>query len=43
ADRYPRRWQAPLRWAFRGALGARSRIVVRSSLRSRRAQAKGRR
>ncbi|UXA20636.1 glycosyltransferase family 2 protein [Mycobacterium sp. SMC-4] len=43
ADRYPRRWQAPLRWAFRGALGARSRLVVRSSLRSRRSQAKGRR
>jgi N-acetylglucosaminyl-diphospho-decaprenol L-rhamnosyltransferase len=41
ADRYPRRWQAPLRWAFRGALGARSRLVVRSSLRARRKQAKG--
>lgn len=43
ADRYPKRWQAPLRWAFRGALGARSRIVVRSSLKSRRSQGKGRR
>ncbi|MCB0950280.1 MAG: glycosyltransferase family 2 protein [Mycobacterium sp.] len=43
ADRYPKRWQAPLRWAFRGALGARSSLVVRSSLKSRRAQAKGRR
>ncbi|PRC42515.1 dTDP-Rha--alpha-D-GlcNAc-pyrophosphate polyprenol alpha-3-L-rhamnosyltransferase, partial [Mycobacterium sp. ITM-2017-0098] len=32
---------APLRWAFRGALGARSRLVVRSSLRARRKQAKG--
>ena len=42
ADRYPRGWQAPLRWAFRGALGARSRLVVRSSLRAQRRQAKGR-
>ena len=43
ADRYPKRWQAPLRWAFRGALGARSSLVVRNSLKSRRAQAKGQR
>ena len=42
ADRYPHGWQAPLRWAFRGALGARSRLVVRSSLRAQRRQAKGR-
>ena len=42
ADRYPKWWQAPLRWAFRGALGARSSLVVRSSLKSRRAEAKGR-
>lgn len=41
ADRYPNRWQAPLRWAFRGALGARSRLAVRSSLRARRKQVKG--
>ncbi|MGB0970922.1 MAG: glycosyltransferase family 2 protein [Mycobacterium sp.] len=40
SDRYPRRWQAPLRWAFRGALGARSNLVVRSS---RRRQRKGQR
>ena len=38
----PKRWQAPLRWVFRGALGARSNLVVRNSLKSRRAQAKGR-
>ena len=50
ADRHPKWWQAPLRWTFRGALGARSTLVVRSSLKSRRgsrksrrAQAKGRR
>lgn len=44
ADRYPKWWQAPLRWAFRGALGARARLVVRSSRRqARRAQAKGQR
>lgn len=41
ADRYPHGWQAPLRWAFRGALGARSRLVVRSSLRAQRRHAKG--
>jgi N-acetylglucosaminyl-diphospho-decaprenol L-rhamnosyltransferase len=41
ADRYPKWWQAPLRWTFRGALGARSRLVVRSSLRDRRRHAKG--
>jgi N-acetylglucosaminyl-diphospho-decaprenol L-rhamnosyltransferase len=33
ADRYPRWWQAPLRWAFRGALGARANLVVRNSRR----------
>lgn len=43
ADRYPKWWQAPLRWAFRGALGARARLVVwNARRRSRRAQAKGR-
>jgi len=40
SDRYPKRWQAPLRWAFRGALGARSNLVVRSS---RKRQPKGHR
>ncbi|MFB1295231.1 glycosyltransferase family 2 protein [Mycobacterium sp. pW049] len=35
ADRYPKRWQAPLRWAFRGALGARANLVVRNSRRKR--------
>ena len=40
SDRYPKRWQAPLRWAFRGALGARSNLVVRAS---RRRQPKGHR
>jgi N-acetylglucosaminyl-diphospho-decaprenol L-rhamnosyltransferase len=39
ADRYSRRWQAPLRWTIRTALGARARVVVRNS---RRRQAKGR-
>lgn len=39
ADRYPRWWQAPLRLAFRGALGARATLVVRNS---RRKRAKGR-
>ncbi|MGV0791660.1 glycosyltransferase family 2 protein [Mycolicibacterium sp. XJ1819] len=39
ADRYPARWQAPLRWTIRGALAARAGLVVRSS---RRRQAKGR-
>lgn len=38
ADRYPKRRHAPLRWAFRTALGARSRLVVRSSMRARRGQ-----
>lgn len=33
ADRYAKWWQAPLRWAFRGALGARARLVVRNSRR----------
>lgn len=39
ADRYPRRWQAPLRWTIRGALAVRGGLVVQSS---RRKQAKGR-
>lgn len=39
ADRYPKWWQAPLRLAFRGALGARANLVVRNS---RRKRAKGR-
>ncbi|OAN38131.1 glycosyltransferase family 2 protein [Mycolicibacterium iranicum] len=39
ADRYPKWWQAPLRLAFRGALGARATLVVRNS---RRKRAKGR-
>ncbi len=45
ADRYPRRWQAPLRWTIRGALAARSGLAVQSSRRKqgcRRKQAKGR-
>ncbi|MBX7434437.1 glycosyltransferase family 2 protein [Mycobacterium sp. Y57] len=43
ADRYPSWWQAPLRWAFRGALETRAGLVVRNSRRkARRAQAKGR-
>jgi N-acetylglucosaminyl-diphospho-decaprenol L-rhamnosyltransferase len=40
ADRYSRRWQAPLRWTIRAALAARAGAVVRNS---RRRQAKGRR
>jgi N-acetylglucosaminyl-diphospho-decaprenol L-rhamnosyltransferase len=40
ADRYPKRWQAPLRWTMRTALAARSGLVVRDS---RRKRAKGRR
>jgi N-acetylglucosaminyl-diphospho-decaprenol L-rhamnosyltransferase len=39
ADRYPKRWQAPLRWTIRTALAARAGVVVRNS---RRKQAKGR-
>ncbi len=38
ADRYPTRWQAPLRWSIRTALAARASLVVRNS---RRKQAKG--
>lgn len=34
ADRHPRAWQAPLRWAFRAALAARAGLVVRSARRS---------
>ncbi|MBX7450603.1 glycosyltransferase family 2 protein [Mycolicibacterium sp. 3033] len=41
ADRYPNRRHAPLRWAFRTALGARSRLVVRSSMKARRGQGDG--
>jgi N-acetylglucosaminyl-diphospho-decaprenol L-rhamnosyltransferase len=33
ADRYGRWWQAPLLWSMRGALAARSRMVVRRSRR----------
>jgi N-acetylglucosaminyl-diphospho-decaprenol L-rhamnosyltransferase len=40
ADRYPKRWQAPLRWSMRAALAARAGMVVRNSERKR---AKGRR
>jgi N-acetylglucosaminyl-diphospho-decaprenol L-rhamnosyltransferase len=40
ADRYPKPWQAPLRWTIRAALAARAGVVVRNS---RRKQAKGRR
>lgn len=39
ADRYSKRWQAPLRWTIRAALAARAGVVVRNS---RRQQAKGR-
>jgi N-acetylglucosaminyl-diphospho-decaprenol L-rhamnosyltransferase len=39
ADRYPKRWQAPLRWTMRAALAARSGLVVSNS---RRKRAKGR-
>ncbi|HEX2286823.1 MAG TPA: glycosyltransferase family 2 protein [Mycobacterium sp.] len=40
ADRYPKRWQAPLRLTIKASLAARAGLVVRSS---RRKQAKGRR
>jgi N-acetylglucosaminyl-diphospho-decaprenol L-rhamnosyltransferase len=33
ADRHPRWWQAPLRWAMRAALTVRSRLAVRNSRR----------
>ncbi|HEX2399175.1 MAG TPA: dTDP-Rha--alpha-D-GlcNAc-pyrophosphate polyprenol alpha-3-L-rhamnosyltransferase, partial [Mycobacterium sp.] len=36
--RHSKWWQAPLRWAMRGALAARASLVVRKS---RREQAKG--
>ena len=39
ADRHPRRWQAPLRWAIRSALAIRAGLVVAQS---RRKIAKGR-
>lgn len=39
ADRYPKRWQAPLRWTIGAALAARSGLVVGNS---RRKRAKGR-
>ena len=39
ADRYPKRWQAPLRWTMKGALAVRAGLVVGNS---RRRQAKGR-
>jgi N-acetylglucosaminyl-diphospho-decaprenol L-rhamnosyltransferase len=34
ADRHRGRWQAPLRWAFKSALAARSRLVVGKARRS---------
>ena len=40
SDRHDRRWQAPLRWTIRGALGVRAVAAVRKS---RRELAKGRR
>jgi N-acetylglucosaminyl-diphospho-decaprenol L-rhamnosyltransferase len=39
SDRYPRRWQAPLRWTIKAALAGRAGLVVRNS---RRKRAKGR-
>ncbi|AGB21779.1 putative glycosyltransferase [Mycobacterium sp. JS623] len=36
ADRHPKRWQAPLRWTIRAALGARAGLVVRDSRRKQR-------
>lgn len=39
ADRHPRRWQAPLRWAIKSALAVRAGLVVGNS---RRKSAKGR-
>ncbi|MCV7379083.1 dTDP-Rha--alpha-D-GlcNAc-pyrophosphate polyprenol alpha-3-L-rhamnosyltransferase [Mycobacterium alsense] len=36
ADRHSGWWRAPLRWTLRGSLAVRSRLMVRSSLRSRR-------
>jgi len=35
ADRNPGWWRAPLRWTLRGSLEVRSRLMVRSSMRSR--------
>ena len=35
ADRRPHIWQAPLRWALRAGLAARSKVVVASALRQR--------
>lgn len=40
ADRYPKRWQSPLRWTIKAALAARAGLVVRNS---RRRRAKGNR
>ena len=40
SDRYPKRWQAPLRWTMKAALAVRAGLVVGSS---RRKQAKGER
>jgi N-acetylglucosaminyl-diphospho-decaprenol L-rhamnosyltransferase len=40
ADRHSGWWQAPLRWAFRASLAMRSQLMVRSSLRRRRQEAK---
>ncbi|MGX9215751.1 glycosyltransferase family 2 protein [Mycobacteroides abscessus subsp. abscessus] len=36
SDRHPHWWQAPLRWSIRGALAARSAIVVRAAIRANR-------
>ncbi|KKB98801.1 N-acetylglucosaminyl-diphospho-decaprenol L-rhamnosyltransferase [Mycobacterium nebraskense] len=44
ADRHPGWWRAPLRWALWASLALRSRLMVRSALRSRRRKlAEGRR
>ncbi|WP_371750590.1 glycosyltransferase family 2 protein [Mycobacteroides sp. LB1] len=40
ADRHPHWWQAPLRWSIRGALAARSAVVVRAAIRANRRQQK---
>lgn len=42
ADRHSGWWRAPLRWALRGSLEVRSRLMVRDSLRSRRRLSEGR-
>lgn len=42
ADRHSGWWRAPLRWTLRASLELRSRLMVRSSLRSRRRNTEGR-